>query len=131
MEVSCHGQQQKPSCTYVLGRQLVSMQKRITEIVYSEIQYFRQFFLGNYVFRPWEFIVQRLMLFKKHGLLLGINWIFKDLSPSLVSLHPIEVKQTWQVSFLCLLSDGDWKQQKSMCMYFHSLSSEKPPAKSV
>lgn len=73
-------------------------------------------------------LCKRLMLFKKHGLLLGINWIFKDLSPSLVSLHPLEVKQTWQVSFVCLLSDGHWKQQKAcVCIFILSVLKSHQP----
>lgn len=47
--------------------------------------------------------------FLRHGLLLGINWIFKNLSPNLVSYHLIEVKETWQVIFVFLLSQGQWK----------------------
>lgn len=56
----------------------------------------------NILGKPWKIIesylknglYMRLTLFNRHRLLLGFNCIFRDLSATLVSLLPVEAKET-------------------------------------
>lgn len=71
------------------------------------------------------------MLFNRHRLL-GINCIFRDLSVSLVSLQPAEAKEiAGQFCVPCIRQALKNRKKPPLCMYFQSLISEKPPAKSV